>query len=176
MGLFTPGMIIRSAKKQTSCVLIFFPSLRDEMGRPIRFELRSRARSSCCCTEGWERWHGFEKHCKQTPKKSIPVERREWMRTSCFRWYLRTDLFSPSLYRITFLLVLHWIMRSGEHRPFYSTCASDTSQSTFTQDLSINSCPSLLKKKTVKLFVCSSLYFFFYSKVGLWQVVAFSLL
>ncbi len=39
----------------------------------------------------------FENQCKQTPKKSIP-ERREWMLSSCYRWYLRTDLFSYVLY------------------------------------------------------------------------------
>ncbi len=145
------------------------------MGRPIRFELRSRARSSCCCTKGWEQWHGFEKHCKQTPKKSIPVERREWMLTSCFRWYLWTDLFSPSLYRITFLLVLHWIMRFGEHRPFYSTCVSDRSQRTFTQDLSIISSPSPIKKKTWNYFYAAQCIFFFTIK-EVYEVVAFSLL
>ncbi len=58
IGLFTPGAIIGGTKKQRfilSCVSIFFfLSLHNEMGHPIRFDLKSRARNSCCCTKSWE--------------------------------------------------------------------------------------------------------------------------
>ncbi len=64
MRLFTPSEIIRAAKKWrfvffVLCWFFFSPSLCDEAGRPIRFELRSRARSSCCCTKGWAWWRCF---------------------------------------------------------------------------------------------------------------------
>ncbi len=60
------------------------------------FFQRSRARSRHCCTKEWEWWHCFQNQCKQTPKKSILRETR--MLSSCYLWYLRTDLFSHVLY------------------------------------------------------------------------------
>ncbi len=66
----------------------------DETGRPNRFELRSHARSSCCCTEGREWWRCFQNQCKQTPKNSILREKR----MHSYHCYLRTDLCSHVLY------------------------------------------------------------------------------
>ncbi len=66
--------------------LVMPMSLHDEMGRPIRFELRSHAQSSCCCTKRQEWWRDFENQCKHTPKKSIP------RKMLSYHWYLRTDL------------------------------------------------------------------------------------
>ncbi len=60
------------------------------------FFQRSRARSRHCCTKEWEWWRCFQNQCKQTPKKSILRETR--MLSSCYLWYLRTDLFSHVLY------------------------------------------------------------------------------
>ncbi len=76
---------------------IFSISQSENTGRPIRFELGSRDRSSYCCTKGWEWLRCFENQGKQMPKKSILDKRREWMLSSCYRWYLRTD-FSHVLY------------------------------------------------------------------------------
>ncbi len=58
------GANIRSAikRKKNSALCRFFSlSLHDEIGRPIRFELRSRAGSSC-----WEWWRS---QCKQTEEE-----------------------------------------------------------------------------------------------------------
>ncbi len=110
---------------------IFSVSQSKNTGRPIRFELGSRDRSSCCCTKEWEWWRCFENQCKQTPKKSILDKRvgAEFLLSLVFE---NRFILTCSSDRITFLIILLWIMWSVEHRPFSSTCASVMSQSTFT--------------------------------------------
>ncbi len=107
MQLFTPGAIIHGTKIRgfffRPVCRFFPPSLREETGRPIRFELRSRAWSSCCCTKRQEWWRCFENQCKQTQKKSIL---REWMPSSCYLWFLRTYLFSHVLNIISITVFL----------------------------------------------------------------------
>ncbi len=119
-GLFTPGTQLEKAKFFfSSCVSFFFPVARDEMGRPIRFELRSRAWSSSVAQKGKEWGRCLENQCKHNRREYSERfrERREWMPSSCYLWYLSTDLFSHVSPRI---------MWSGV--PFSSTCASVMNQ------------------------------------------------
>ncbi len=75
----------------------FPPSLHDETGRPIRFELRSRAAAVAQKGEsGGAAALLLKNQCKQTLKKCIL--REKWTPSYCYHWYLTTDLFSHVLY------------------------------------------------------------------------------
>ncbi len=79
-------------------------------GRPIRFELILHAQNSCCCTRERECWRCCENQCKQTPKKkSFPREKSVDAEFLCSLISENRFILTRSLYRISFLLILHWI-------------------------------------------------------------------
>ncbi len=88
---------------------IFSVSQSENTARPIRFELGSRDRSSCCCAKGWEWWRCFENQCNQTPKKSLSDKRvdAEFLLSLVFE-----NRFIHTEYILIILLLNHVICRA----------------------------------------------------------------
>ncbi len=100
------------------------------LSEKTRLVKKSHVQSNCCYPKGRRGDAKSSEDCIEHEHKNTEVEgffrkREEWMLSSCYCWYLRTDYsLMFFLYIITFLLILHWIMWSEEHRPFSCTSAS----------------------------------------------------